>query len=132
MERPNVSVTPEAARQAEWTSTLFSCSMRVMTMFRLLTVLALTLALDALAPLAPEVTEDFAGSQELIRVSPARQTFRLVWDVSVPPRVGPAQAASVPALKRSTWQPAGRTVTHRFVRKMPSSLPDSPSAPEAH
>jgi hypothetical protein len=95
-------------------------------------MLVLCLALDLSALLGPEVMEDLKESQEVVPVSHARQPLRLVWDVSVALGVDPAHTAAVRPVQRATWNPASRPVTSGWVRKIPPSIPDSPSAPEDH
>jgi len=94
-------------------------------------VLLLSVALHVSGPL-PEPMESVKESHEGMRVPHARQFPRSVRDAIVAPVAQPPHTAAVRLATSLRWEPPGRPMTTRWVRKTPLPVSDSRPASEDH
>ena len=102
-----------------------------MRLFRLVFLLFFSVAMDFATPLVPAQAEAFDGMEEEVHVTRARRADRLA---SSPHRSPTPRVASVENARRA-WRPRSpqtRRTPGRNVRKLPSAIVDSSSAPEDH
>jgi hypothetical protein len=102
-----------------------------MVALRLVLLLMLSMALEVVGPIGPDVMGSLEGSQEAARTS-AHPRLRLDRDVH-------ARAKSDPVRITATSRPSGvaahrrhRPLTGGWVRKLPPAASDSASLPEDH
>ena len=104
-----------------------------MSSLRFLLILLLTVALD-LSPLPPphamgEVTEDF---EEVAHSQRARRPVRLVRDTVAPGVAHEARTDELRHARPLPLRPSRPAATVVLIRKLPPSLAEPSSAPDAH
>jgi hypothetical protein len=103
-----------------------------MRLLRLVVLLFFSVAMDFAAPLAPAPAGAFDGMEEEVHVTRARRVDRLASSLHRSPRPRVASVENARRAWRPQSTPQARRTAGRDVRKLPSSIVDSSSAPEDH